>query len=177
MRQIFLTVLTVCCLMITTAAQAQNFRKQDVPKHELSIYGLVGYSPLLYTLSQEGAKSGGIGGGAGLGYTFNINPSLGLVVGVEMSTYSSEASYSSIPDTYKTGTGDNELKFSYSLNNYKETQNVTLFSIPIMAQYSLPVNSGGTIRFYASGGFKLGFPKYWQCRALCPLWRLSGSRV
>jgi hypothetical protein len=72
MKQIFLTVLTVCCLMITTAAEAQNFRKQDVPKHELSIYGLVGYSPLSYTLSHEGAKSGGIGGGAGLGYTFNI---------------------------------------------------------------------------------------------------------
>jgi hypothetical protein len=142
--------------VITTAAAQEEGAKAQ--KHELSIYGLGGLSSLSYTLSNSGSRSGGMGGGAGLSYTFNINPSLGMVVGVEMSTYSSEASYSSVPETYKTGTGDNELRFSYSLNNYKETQNVTLFSIPIMAQYSLPVNSGGTIRFYASGGFKLGFP-------------------
>jgi opacity protein-like surface antigen len=157
MKQIFLMILTVCCLMITTAAQAQNFRKQDVSKHELSIYGLVGYSPLSYTLSKEGAKSGGIGGGAGLGYTFNINPSLGIVTGVEMATYTSEASFDNIPDEYNTGTGNDLFRFSYSLNNYRETQNLTLFSIPVMAQYSLPLGSGST-KFYVSGGLKLGFP-------------------
>jgi hypothetical protein len=140
---------TVCCLFITTAATAQ-----EEPKHELSIYGLGGYSPLSYTLSNNGTKSGGIGGGAGLGYTLNISPSLGIATGIEMATYTSEASYGNIQGNYK----DRYLEFSYSLNNYKEVQNLTLFSIPIMAQYSIPAGSSGSIRFYASGGFKLGFP-------------------
>jgi hypothetical protein len=123
----------------------------------LSIYGIGGYSPVNYTLSDNGSKSGGIGGGAGLGYTFNINPSLGIVTGVEMSMYASEASYGRLQKEYGSGTGENRLQFSYSVNGYKETQSIRLFSIPVMVQYSLPLGSGSA-RFFASGGFKLGFP-------------------
>jgi hypothetical protein len=130
---------------------------QDVQTHELSIYGLGGYSPLGYTLGDNGSKKGGMGGGAGLGYTFNISPSLGIVTGVEMTTYTAEASFDNLAKDYKDGTGINLLQFSYSLNNYKETQNVTLFSIPVMAQYSMPFG-GDVMKFYASGGIKLGFP-------------------
>jgi hypothetical protein len=154
MRHIFLMISTVCCLFVMTTATAQEEPKQEEPKHELSIYGLGGYSPLSYTLSNNGTKSGGIGGGAGLGYTLNISPSLGIVAGLEMATYTSKASYGNIQGNYE----DRYLEFSYSLNNYKEVQNLTLFSIPIMAQYSIPAGSSGSIRFYASGGFKLGFP-------------------
>jgi hypothetical protein len=135
----------------------QDDPKQDIKRHELSIYGLGGYSSIGYTLDKNGSKSSSMGGGAGLGYTFNISPSTGIVVGVEMMTYSSEASFDNIDGEYNDGTGINSLLFSYSLNSYKETQNVTLFSIPVMAQYSLPLG-GGSTRFYASGGFKLGFP-------------------
>jgi hypothetical protein len=138
-------------------ATAQDAQNQDIKKHELSIYGLGGYSPIGYTLAGNGSKSSSIGGGAGLGYTFNISPSLGIVTGVEMATYSAEASFDNIADEYSDGTGINLLQFSYSLKNYKEKQSVTLFSIPVMAQYSLPLGGGAT-RFYASGGFKLGFP-------------------
>lgn len=154
MKNIFLTV---CSLLIFTAiATAQNVQK-DVQKHELSIYGLGGYSSVGYTLDGNGSKSNSIGGGAGLGYTFNINPSLGIVTGVEMTMYSSEASYDRLSKEYTTGTGEDLLRFTYSVNNYKEAQSIRLFSIPLMAQYSLPLG-GGSTRFFASGGFKLGFP-------------------
>jgi hypothetical protein len=135
----------------------QDDPKQDIKKHELSIYGLGGYSPIGYTLDKNGSKSGSMGGGAGLGYTFNISPSIGIVTGVEMTTYSAEASFDNIDGEYNDGTGINSLLFSYSLSSYKEIQNVILFSIPVMAQYSLPLG-GGSTKFYASGGFKLGFP-------------------
>jgi hypothetical protein len=146
--------------MLTTTADAQYRRgqhsyykqKQNISTHELSIYSLGGYSSLSYTLSDNGSKNGGNGGGAGLGYTFNINTSLGIVTGIEMTTYSSEASFGSVSGEYRDE--KEKFTFSYSLDNRKETQNVSLFSIPVMAQYS----SGSSTRFYVSGGFKFGFP-------------------
>jgi hypothetical protein len=158
MKYIFFTV---CCLfIITTTTSAQYKPKQfaqtkNASKHELSIYSFGGYSPLLYTLSGDGTTKAGIGGGAGLGYTFNINPSIGIVTGIEMNTYATEASFGSVSSNYESGTGTDLFRFSYVLNKYKETQNVTLFSIPISVQYA---SRGRSIKFYASGGLKLGFP-------------------
>jgi hypothetical protein len=155
MRNIFLTV---CCLTVFTAATAQyNRRYGQESKHELSIYGLGGYSPVSLALDSRGSKSGSMGGGAGLGYTFNINSSIGIVTGIEMAMHGAEISFGNIPDEYVEGTGEGELHFMYSLSGYKEKQSITVFSIPVMAQYSLPLG-GGSTKFYASGGFKIGFP-------------------
>jgi hypothetical protein len=153
MRNIFLTV---CCLIVFTAATAQDAQRNE-QKHELSIYGLGGYSPVNLALDSRGSKSGSMGGGAGLGYTFNINQSLGIVTGLEMTVHGAEITFDNIPGEYVEGTGEGELHFMYSLRNYKEKQSITVFSIPVMAQYSLPLGSGSA-KFYASGGFKLGFP-------------------
>jgi hypothetical protein len=146
-----------CCLSaVTNTAHAQL--KQYVHRHELSIYGLGGYSRLSYTLGENGSKSGSMGGGAGLGYTFSINPSFGISTGVEMSVYGSEASFGNVSGEYEEETGERQLRFSYSLNNYEEKQSLTLFSVPVMLQYGLPLGIGGSMKFYASGGFKFGFP-------------------
>ncbi|MDR1170782.1 MAG: PorT family protein [Prevotellaceae bacterium] len=153
MKNIFLTV---CCLMTFMAATAQYMQGRE-SKHELSIYGLGGYSPVNLALDRGGSKSGSMGGGAGLGYTFNINSFLGIVTGVEMAVYGTEVSFDDISGKYPVGANEWQMEFSYSLNNYKEKQSITVFSIPVMAQYSLPLGSGST-KFYASGGFKLGFP-------------------
>jgi hypothetical protein len=162
MKKVFLAA---CCLFVITAATAQEKQDsregqaQDIQKCELTVYGKGGYSPLSYTLSGDGSTSGSIGGGAGLGFAYNINPSIGIVLGVEMSTYATEASFANVKGEYDQGKmGELDyFRFGYSSKNYKETQNVTLFSIPVMAQYSAPVG-GGSIRLYASGGFKFGFP-------------------
>lgn len=140
-------------MFLITKATAQGGQK-----HELSIYGLGGFSPLSYTLSDNGVKSGSIGVGAGLGYTLNINPSLGIITGLEMATYSAKASFDNVSEEYEGGTGKDLLRFSYTLKNCKETQNLILFSIPVMAQYSLSLGGSGSTRFYFSGGFKLGLP-------------------
>jgi hypothetical protein len=151
-------ILTVSCIFIITTATAQKGQMQDASsKHELSVYSMGGYSPMSYTLVNNGSTSSAIGGGAGVGYTFNISPSLGIVTGVEMATYSTEAKFDNVSDKYDGGTGNNRFELSYYLKNYKETQNVKLFSVPVMAQYNIPLGNS-TVRFYASGGFKLGFP-------------------
>jgi hypothetical protein len=162
MKRIFTSVLAGCSLLIATVATAQDVQQQDVPKqdiqrHELSIYSVGGYSPISYTLGENGSKSAGIGSGAGVGYTFNISPAIGIVTGIELTTYNAEVSFDNTADNYNSGAGEHLLLFSYSLSNYKEKQKVTLFSIPVMAQYSLPLG-GSSTRFYASGGLKLGLP-------------------
>jgi hypothetical protein len=80
-----------------------------------------------------------------------------MVTGIEMTVYGAEISFDNVSGEYVEGTGEQQLQFSYSLNNYREKHSVTTFSIPIMAQYGLPLGRGAT-KFYASGGFKLGFP-------------------
>jgi hypothetical protein len=151
MKQIFLTVCFVLLIITTATSQGEQ-------KHELSVYSTGGFSTIQYTLLNSGKKSSSGGGGAGLGYTFNINPSLGIVTGLEMTTYGAEASFDNVSGDYEAGTGKNLLKFSYALKNYKERQSLTLFSIPVMARYSLPLGGGGSTKFYVSGGFKFGFP-------------------
>jgi hypothetical protein len=153
-------IASVCCLMIFTAATSQNFRRygqQYDTKHELSIYGMGGYSPVNLALDGSGSKSGSMGGGAGLGYTFNVNSSLGIVTGVEMGVYGTEVSFDNITGDYLSGTDIQEMRFSYSLDGYSEKISITMLSIPLMAQYSLPLG-GGSTRFYALAGLKLGFP-------------------
>jgi hypothetical protein len=156
MKHIFLTVLVISGLLITATVKAQERQT-----HELSIYGFGGYSPIAYTLDKGGDRGSGMGGGGGLGYTFNISYSFGIVTGVEISTYSSEASFANVSDNYpekeKEELDLDEFLFSYSQNDYNEIQKVALFSIPIMAQYDLPLGNGST-SFFVSSGFKLGFP-------------------
>jgi hypothetical protein len=144
--------------MTTATAQKQQ-------KHELSIYALGGYSSLNYTLNTNGSKSSGDGIGFGLNYTYNITPSFStsiplfsIVTGIEILTYSAEASLNNVMEDYTVEEEEIDLfQFSYLLPSYRETQDLTIFSIPVMAQYSMPVGSG-SMRFYASGGFKIGFP-------------------
>jgi hypothetical protein len=146
--------------MIFTAATSQSYRRygqRHSTKHELSISCFGGYSPIKFALDNSGKKSGVMGGGAGIGYTFNINPSLGILTGVEMSVYGAEASFDNISGDYSSGTGEQEMRFFYSLSGYSEKISLTMLSIPVMAQYSLSIG-GGSTKFYAAAGLKLGFP-------------------
>jgi hypothetical protein len=148
--------------MTVNMSEAQRRRsyysRNESSVHELSVYGLGGLSSLNYKLSGEGTKSNGIGGGAGLGYTFNINESWGIVTGAEVGMYASKVAYDNLSGEYEYGiAGDeNHFIFHYSMNDYKEQQKAILLSVPVMAQFKIPV--GGSAHFYLSGGFKLGLP-------------------
>jgi hypothetical protein len=146
-------LITVCCLFVTAAATAQKRESDEASKHELSVYGTAGYSPISCTVPVNGKP----GAGAGIGYTHSINPSLGIVFGIELMRYNSEISFGDVSGEYTEGTGYDLFRFTYSLHNYRQTQSITMFSVPVMAQYGLPLGSGSTL-FYVSGGFKFGFP-------------------
>jgi hypothetical protein len=146
-------------VIATAMSQKYNkYNKYDEQEHELSLYGIGGYFPVPYVLSGNGKKGGNIGGSAGVEYIFHFNPSIGIIMGVEMADYRSKVSFGSAYDEYNTGTGKNMLKFSYSLRDFEERQNIMQLSIPIMVQYSLPLDSYGSVSLYAAGGLKLGFP-------------------
>jgi hypothetical protein len=138
--------------------QDKSFYGKKAPKrekHELSIYGIGGISSLNYKISDDGTKSVGAGG-AGLGYTFNISPSFGMVTGIETAMYGSKVSLDNLSGEYSEGTGLSLFRLSYSLEGYEETQKIWMFSVPVMMQYTL--GSGSVKKSYFACGVKLGFP-------------------
>jgi hypothetical protein len=120
---------------------------------QFSIYGSAGMSGLKYK-SDGGAQSSGFGFGFGGGYSIGLGTSWKIGTAVELSTYNSKVSFSTLSERYEEGTGEDKLRFSYSLDNYEEKQNVTMLSVPLTAQYQ----TKGAVQFCLSGGLKFGLP-------------------
>jgi hypothetical protein len=158
MKYTFLSIISLLIISTASAQRRGHYSSGDSPTHEISVYGLGGLSSLNYKLSGGGTTNGGVGGGGGVGYTFNINDSWGITTGVEIGIFGGKATYGALSGQYEYGTTGSEahFKFRYSLSAYEETQSVTLFSVPVMAQFKTPLSS--SIHFYLAGGFKLGLP-------------------
>jgi hypothetical protein len=143
MKHIYLSIIS---LLIINIASAQ-----------FTIYGLGGLSGLNYK-PEGGTQSSGIGAGAGMDYTFGIGATTsslwGIKTGLEFATYSNKVTFGTLSEKYDHGQGVNQFRFSYTLNDYGEQQNVTMLSIPLAIQYQ----TGGSTRFYLSGGVKFSFP-------------------
>jgi hypothetical protein len=117
-------------------------------------------SPLNYSLVEPGSKTdgaGGISGHFGLAYTWNINDYFGIVTGLELASYGAKSSYDLIKgeETFDTPPIPRHI-FSYTMSNYVEEQSITFVSIPVMFQYSTPLQE--TMKFYVSAGVKIGLP-------------------
>jgi hypothetical protein len=142
--------------MMEAQESAEPSRK--LPKHEFSIYGLGGLAGLNYKLSEGGTQSNSAGGGAGFGYTFNLNSNWGITLGAEIEIYGSKATYGALSGEYEYGTAGTweHLRFHYSVSGYEEQQRITQSSIPVMLQFK--TSSGGTACFYIAGGVKIGSP-------------------
>jgi hypothetical protein len=128
-------------------------------RHEITIYGAEGVSSLNYSLDKEGGNSGEnsiISGMLGVGYTWNINEYIAVVTGLEISKYGALTIYENISDERIYGTDRNRFNFKYSISKYEEKQVLMLLSIPVLAQYYIPLS--GSVKFYMTGGFKLGLP-------------------
>jgi hypothetical protein len=121
--------------------------------HEFSIHAGGGMSSLSYKFA-AGKTEGGIGGGAGVGYTCNINDNFGIATGLGFALYGAKITSDAFSDQYDT----QDLRFTYSIaGGYEEKQSATLLTIPVMAQYRAPFGNG-SMSFYAAGGVKLGLP-------------------
>jgi hypothetical protein len=157
-------VCTVCTISANNAANAQTQIEPKISKpyfvHEISAYATAGLANIRYKLNL-GSHSKGFSGGIGVNYAYNINGNFAIVTGLEFTSYSSKLKMSGYSDEYS-AIDDNGDAFTmmYSFDGeYRERQNVFLLSIPAMARYSTPLPFiNGSMRYFVSGGLKLGIP-------------------
>jgi hypothetical protein len=155
-------------LSATTVLQAQSEYKTIEPKiperyfvHELSAYATGGVSNINYRFN-TGTHSGGVGVGAGFDYAYNIDGNVAIVTGLSFTTYSGKLSISNdYAESYRSidDNGDAfSLKYSFD-GEYRERHNIVMISIPLMMRYSIPLGRS-SMKYYMSGGFKIGFPLF-----------------
>lgn len=126
-------------------ANAQN-------PHEFSIYAGGVYTKMNYELRQGNAKLG-VGGQAGLGYSYYFNPQWSLGTGVEYQFYQADISLQNLSDSkeYTDIEGDN-FEFRYNANKFIEKQQAQYLGIPLKIQFE----TTGRTRWYVSAGGKVG---------------------
>jgi hypothetical protein len=140
-----------------TVASKSGESSATKSKHEFSVYVAGGISNLSYKFD-AGSVGGKIGGGIGLAYTCNISGNFGITTGVGIASYGGKVASEAFSEQYNAPDDvGNDFRFGYSVTGYEEQQSATLLTIPVMAQYSVPLGSGST-SFYAAGGIKLGLP-------------------
>ncbi|GHV69092.1 hypothetical protein FACS1894199_17280 [Bacteroidia bacterium] len=102
--------------------------------------------------------AGGIGGGAGFGYTYFMTPQWGISTGLEFSLASATLTADKYPDEYpllfpRAVGEDEKLKFISEFVGYEEKQSATYLHIPLMLRFQ----TTGTHRFQVGAGLKVGF--------------------
>ena len=121
-------------------------------KQEISI-SLGGPFSYLDYLPQAQVVAGN-GFSAGFRYSYYLNETVSIGVGVEYQTYRSDFKSSFLSGQYMTTDAENEsFQFRYKATNLREEQNLGYINIPIGIQYETP----GTSQLYLAGGFKIGF--------------------
>jgi len=126
-------------------------------RQEFIIYGLGGMSNLSYKFD-AGKVGGGIGGGIGIGYICNITDAFGLTTGLGFMSYGGNLTSDELSEEYTTPDNDgDDFLFSYSIAGYKEKQRAALLTVPLMAQYSIPIGAGNSKVLIALGA-KFGIP-------------------
>jgi hypothetical protein len=142
--------------MATAQTQPKISKRYFV--HELSAYASAGLASIGYKLDL-GSRSNGFGAGLGFNYAYNINDKFAVTSGLGFKYYSGKLkmngygeSYSSVDDN-----GDDfNLEYHFD-GEYREKQNAVLLTIPVMARFSTPLGNS-PLKYYVSGGFKLGIP-------------------
>ena len=144
---------------VSTIGQAKA--DQAYCQHELSVWGAGGLSTLRYSPT-FGDRSSKLGGAFGLGYTFYFSEQFGVLAGVELAFYNAKVTVNGLTDHFgvidRTGNDGipRNVDFRTKFSNYEETQRMMNINIPIALQFQQPVI--GKHKFFASLGFKLGFP-------------------
>lgn len=121
-------------------------------KQELSIslggpFSYLDYMPAAQVVAGNGFS-------AGLRYSYYLNETISIGVGVEYQTYRSDFKSAFLSGQYTTTDAENDsFQFRYKATNLREEQNLGYINVPIGIQYETP----GTSQLYLAGGFKIGF--------------------
>ena len=145
--------ITIIVAFLTYSASAQDAAQ----RHELSMNFGDGFSSF-QTNPSLGKNQWKNAIRFGLGYHYLFNPNWGVGTGVNFATYKGGMSikhYDQKQSAVNVQTG-NPFNFLVTSPKYKETQQVTMITIPLMAMYQYEFEEKRV--FYAELGFKLGFP-------------------
>jgi hypothetical protein len=111
-----------------------------VAQHELSVYGFGGVSNLRYVPAAFIDKSLGLGGGAGVGYTYFLGKRWGIVTGAEVAIFSATAKAGTINGTQEisdpTAGSIPDYTFEYQYIDYKEKQRAIYLQVPLMLSFT-----------------------------------------
>ncbi|GHT53097.1 hypothetical protein AGMMS49982_15150 [Bacteroidia bacterium] len=136
--------LIIALFGVAVAATAQP------AQHEFSFVAGGGLSTLNYSPTAGNAEFG-LGGFAGLGYTFRFSEHWGLGTGVEAALFNAHYSLASLSDHYPSYDGEENFEYHYTIEGYRDRQQAILLNIPLMLHFQ-------TGKYYAALGGKAGFP-------------------
>ena len=139
----------IAAILMCSTVAAQDF------VHEFSV-NIGGGTSSFQTQPTQGKDLMKLTGTAGLGYHYFFNPQWGIGSGLNFAAYKGGITidkYDGKQETVNTVTG-HTFEFMVSSSNYNETQQTTIITIPLMAQYQ----TEGETAFYAALGFKAGIP-------------------
>lgn len=139
--------LTIAALLIICLDSYGQDKKQEI---SISLSGPFSY--LDYSSAAQVVAGNGFS--AGLRYSYYLNKTISIGVGVEYQTYRSDFKSAFLSGQYTTTDAENEsFQFRYKATNLREEQNLGYINIPIGIQYETP----GTSQLYIAGGVKIGF--------------------
>jgi hypothetical protein len=96
--------------------------------------------------------------GAVANVIYNLNQNIGIISGLELAFYSGRAS-GNFELGYPTSDAMGDaMTFTYKLRNYKEQQQLTLLSLPLMLRLSTNPFPDISTKCFAALGFKVGIP-------------------
>lgn len=149
MKKILLLV-SVGLMTVSTFAQKQQNR------HEFSIWAAGGISTLQYDLNQGERGDIGIGGLAGIGYSYFFNYNWSLTLGAEASYLQAKALMPVFSDTYLVGDAYGYLlSLDFNGKHFADKQQAYYLNIPLIARFQ--IDAFKNHKFYVGVGPKVGF--------------------
>lgn len=151
MKHILLIFITLVAFGITLNGQEQE--------HQLQIK-LTGSSLSLYDNSPNLESTAGSAFGFEFSYPYSFNDRWGLRGGLGLSFLNSKSELDNYEHTngmFNDSDGDPYTSYLY-LNNWMESQNITLLEIPVVVTFQEPLNSNSTLNLYCDLGFRIGIP-------------------
>ena len=150
-KQIFLLTCGVCCF---PGIQAQD--EQLETRSEFSISAGGGMTSFYTKDPLNVEQQAGLGGNAGLSFTYFLSPRIGIGTGIEIATYQSKYTANQVSGQ-ATGIDPRNPDYDYTLDytyqNFEERLSNSQFQIPIYLQ----LQGSGWPRFYMQTGIRLGY--------------------
>jgi hypothetical protein len=164
------TLLTMALVSFSTTSRAQAPDEKPLSvKHEFSIYGMTGYSSLLYDLNPEAISANDgktysagndLTGGIGIGYTYSFSSKVGLATGLEFASFATTTNVENLSgrsqEGYSYGSRREEMFFHSEISRYKETQSTRYLHIPLLVEYRMQ-DDEEKYRWFMAAGAKFGF--------------------